>query len=631
MMDIKQRLSDILKLNLPKEYTSVSYALMVDGEIVAADALGNDGSKEKNPATIRHTYNVCSISKIFCTVAVMKLVEQGKVELDRPICEYLPQFTMLDPRYRQITVRHCLNHASGLPGTQWKHFSATHVGELDNEAYYQEVYDYLAKSHLKADPGQYSVYCNDGFTLAEMLVAKVSGIPFGQFCQTLITDPIGAESTRVSTTINPDYPLIREGQKPAEHFYLQGCGGFTTTMIDLCKFGNLFLTENEVISEESKAEMRKMQGVTFLEEDTSSTRFGLGWDNVIYEDPEFDLGEHVQLKGGNSFQFSSKLFVIPKYNAVLTISQTHDCKLDESQEILRLFAVYMLEEKGISLYKKYQPIPQELIDRFDGTYLVPSAVYNTHFFGTDLTLTNDNLEGKSQAAYKNLKFDGKDFWDEHGERHFFRETEKGKFFFSTFRNKVIPSMMKAEPHPALSDCWEKRVGKRYLAVDLSEQDMVSAEMMNGFTLGKLPKIEGVLVASFSSLPEGDVYSNFEGCVVPCDDNTAQGFLMTPANGSRDLIDPYFVEIDGVEHCYVASYLYRDEQALEDYAGQSFETLPESKYNCVYRLTSKLEKLPEVPKGRRLVVLNKQMAPIYDSQSTKEQEYKPVEEGYINFI
>ena len=98
-----------------------------------------------------------------------------------------------------------------------------------------------------------------------------------------------------------------------------------------------------------------------------------------------------------------------------------------------------------------------------------------------------------------------------------------------------------------------------------------------------------------------------------------------------MIDPYFVEIDGVEHCYVASYLYRDEQALEDYAGQSFETLPESKYNCVYRLTSKLEKLPEVPKGRRLVVLNKQMAPIYDSQSTKEQEYKPVEEGYINFI
>ncbi|MEN2565937.1 hypothetical protein, partial [Acinetobacter baumannii] len=71
---------------------------------------------------------------------------------------------------------------------------------------------------------------------------------------------------RVSTTANPDYPLIRETGKQPEYFYLQGCGGFTTTMTDLCKFGNLFLTKNDVISEESKAEMGKLQGATFLEE-----------------------------------------------------------------------------------------------------------------------------------------------------------------------------------------------------------------------------------------------------------------------------------------------------------------------------------------------------------------------------
>ena len=213
-----KKLSDVLRLNLAPKATSVSYAIMIDGEIVAADALGHDGTKEKNPVTLNHTYNVCSISKIFCTVAVMKLVEQGKVNLDTPICEYLPQFTMLDPRYRQITVRHCLNHASGLPGTQWKHFSATHVGEADNEEYYQEVYNYLSKCHLKANPGEYSTYCNDGFTLAEMLVAKVSGMNFGEFCEKYITEPIGAHSTRVSTTQNPDYPLVRESGKPAGHF-----------------------------------------------------------------------------------------------------------------------------------------------------------------------------------------------------------------------------------------------------------------------------------------------------------------------------------------------------------------------------------------------------------------------------
>ena len=618
-MDMTKRLSEILSLNLDRKYTSVSYAIMIDGKIVAADALGHDGTKEKNPVTLNHTYNVCSISKIFCTVAVMKLVEQGKVELDRPIC------------YRQITVRHCLNHSSGLPGTQWKHFSATHVGKEDNEEYYQEVYDYLAKCHLKADPGAYSVYCNDGFTLAEMLVAKVSGMSFGKFCKEYITEPIGAHSTRVSTTANPDYPLIRETGKQPEYFYLQGCGGFTTTMTDLCKFGNLFLTKNDVISEESKAEMGKLQGATFLEEDTSAIRYGLGWDNVKVEEPEFDLGEHVVMKGGNSFQFTSKLYVIPKYNAVLTMSETHDCKLDTALEPLRLFAVYMLEERGINIYKKYKPVPQQLAERFNGTYLMPSQICNTHFFGTDLTITSDDTFGNHRPVYKNLKFDGQNFVDSEGEHYFFREHEKGTFFFSTFRGKTVPSIMKAKDFPAVSSTWKNRVGKRYIAIDLSEQDMASGEMMNGFTVKMLPGFEGIMVASFSSAPDGEIYGRFEGCFVPCDDNTGRGFLQTPSNGSRDLIDPYFTMVNGVEHCYVQSYLYRDEAALENYAGQTFEELPKSGYNSVYRLTERLEKLPALPEGRRLIVLNKDMEVVYDSQNPKESGYQPVSEGYISFI
>ena len=628
-MDITKKLSDILRINLPEEYTSISYAMMIDGKIVAADALGHDGTKEKNPATINHTYNVCSISKIFCTTAVMQLVEQGKVDLDEPVCTYLPAFTMLDERYRQITVRHCLNHSSGLPGTQWKAFSATHVGTADNEEYYQAVYDFLAKSHLKADPGRYSVYCNDGFTLAEMVVAKVSGMPFGEYCKQNITEPIEAHSTRTSTTINPDYPGIRENKKPREFFYLQGCGGFTTNMIDLCKFGNLFLTKNDVISEESKAEMGKMQGKTFMKEDTSAILYGLGWDNVEFCHPEYDLGEHVQTKGGYSFQFGSKLFVIPKYNAVLAISQTHDCNLDVASDVLKMFALYMQEEKGISIYKKYRVIPQELIDQFDGTYLQPCQILNTHFCGTDLTITYNSTQGKHPIAYKDLKFDGENFLSKEGEKYFFRELPEGKFMFGTFWGKVSPYLMKAEDHEEVSAAWEKRIDKRYIVIDQNEQDMVSTEVMTGFDIKRLPGIKGVLLASFPSVSEEDDYRRFDCSFIPEDDMTGRGFLLTPSNGSRDLIDPYFEVKDGVEYCSVGSYFYKEEAALEDYADQSFADVPQSQYNTVYRLTKELEKLPEVPEGRRLMVLNDQMEPVYDSQ--REMEYKKQKKGYLCFI
>lgn len=629
-MDLQERLSGILRLNLAKNYTAVSYAIMVDGKLWAADALGTDGGEENAPVTTEHTFNVCSISKIFCTVAVMKLVEQGKVDLDAPVCRYLPDFKMLDERYKRITVRHLLNHSSGLPGTQWKHFSATHVGSAENTEYYQEVYDHLAKSHLKADPGAYSVYCNDGFTLAEMVVARVSGIPFGQFCQQYITEPIGAHSTRTSTTVNPDYPLVHEKKKVPEYFYLQGCGGFTTNMIDLCKFGNLFLTENDIISAESKAEMGKYQGATFLSEDTASIRYGLGWDNVDVQEPQFDLGEHVVMKGGNSFQFTSKLYVIPRYNAVLAISETHDCKIDVAEVILHMFATAMLEEKGINIYRQYQPVPRELAEKFGGTYLLPSQILNTHFFGTNLTITNDTTGGEHHAVYKDLKFNGSEFVGSDGEKYFFREHGTDKYFFYTYHGRTIPAAMRAKPYPALSPVWRGRIGKRYLPIDYTEQDMVGHEMMNGIRLAELPGIEGVVVCACSALAGADIYGCFEGCVVPVDDNTATGFLQTPSNGSRDLVDPYFVTIGGIEHCYIGSYLFRDADSIPDYQGEDFNSQPYNPgYNSVFRITAQLKDLPQVPVGHRLIVLDKDMSMVYDSQV--KGDYKPVSDGFISLI
>ena len=131
-----KRTSDFLSMTLAKDYTSVSYALQVNGELVAADALGWQDQPENVKADTRCTYNVASVSKIYCTAAVMVLVQRGLVDLDTPVVQYVPDFKMLDDDYKKITVRHLLNHASGLPGTQWKGFSVTAQTERD---YYKEV------------------------------------------------------------------------------------------------------------------------------------------------------------------------------------------------------------------------------------------------------------------------------------------------------------------------------------------------------------------------------------------------------------------------------------------------------------------------------------------------------------
>lgn len=632
-MDLTKHLSNILRTGLGREYTSVSYAIMIDGEIIAADSLGNAGGPEKKPATVNHTYNVCSVSKVFCTTAVMQLVEQGKVELDAPVYKYLPRFTMPDERYRNITVRHILCHTSGLPGTQCKNFSATHVGKADNNEYYDEVYKYLSHSHLKADPGKFAVYCNDGFTLAEMIVAEVSGIPFGEYCKKYITEPIGAHSTRTSTTINEEeYPLVRKGNRPKEYFYLQGCGGFTTTMSDLCRFGNLFLTENEVISEESKAEMRKEQGTTFVTADDSSRLCGLGWDSVNFKDPEFDLGEHVQLKSGNSFQFDSMFYVIPEYNAVLAISETQDCNLNIGYTVLNMFAVALLETKGINIFKKYKPVPRELIDKYEGIYVSSTSALKTHFYGTTLTFTNEYINGDHipcSLGYVNLNYDGESFVNSAGDRYFFTEAEGRKYLVAERRGQTAAVAERAENHGKLSDKWEARIGKKYIAVDIPENDLSVNEIMASFELGKLKDVEGVMICSFASVYNGA--SDPSQCAfVSMTDDVGRGFNNTPYNGSRDMIDPMFKIIDDIEYCDVASYLYRDAATFPVYEGQNFsDNLYGGELNSVYRLPYALDSLPEIPEGHRIIMFNDKIEIVYDSMI--DDNYTGKVSGYISLI
>ena len=96
---------------------SATWAVWQDGSIISsgrtsslpADATHLQQLADASSGTI---YGIGSISKIYTTVAVMQLVEAGKVDLDKPVTAYLPTFKMADERYQDITVRMLLNHSS---------------------------------------------------------------------------------------------------------------------------------------------------------------------------------------------------------------------------------------------------------------------------------------------------------------------------------------------------------------------------------------------------------------------------------------------------------------------------------------------------------------------------------------
>ena len=116
-------------------------------------------------------YGIASVSKILATVAAMKFVDNGKVQLDAPVTRYIPSFTMLSPSYQEITVRLLLDHSSGFPGSDYNNDDTT----VYFPGYLAQVMATLAESRLKTTPGYMSAYCNDGFALVEALVANVTG------------------------------------------------------------------------------------------------------------------------------------------------------------------------------------------------------------------------------------------------------------------------------------------------------------------------------------------------------------------------------------------------------------------------------------------------------------------------
>ena len=621
MQTLTEQLSKILRIDLSDSCSSAAYAIMIDGQIIAEDSMG------KHP-NHRGTYNVGSISKVYCAVAVMQLVEKGILDLDRPVYEYLPRFTMPDKRYKRITLRHCLSHSCSLPGTQWRWLAAGRP----REDYYEEVYRFLSHSALHSTPGDFSVYCNDGFTLAEMVVAQVTGMEYGEYCKEYITEPIGAYSSRQSSQRNKAYPHTAIVGMPEESIGPEGAGGIGTTMSDLCKFGQLFLTQNEIISEESKQEINKKQGATFLKEDAYSTHYGLGWDSVAMPHTEYDLGGGVLDKGGGTAQFSSRLVVIPKYNAVLAISATLDCGCDVKEEILQLFAMAMME-RGINIWTHCQQIPQQIKETYEGLYLSSGNFFRLTMQGPRADVIRVDSRGGSQNMYANLLFDGTKLIWKPNDAFDLTEHDGKQYLMGVVHERHYPVGVKAEGCrcEALTEEWKARLGKEYIIANVFYDDIVGSSQFNGIRLTSLPEVPELLIASFTAEARKKTLPYFEVPLTPYIDGTysevlACGALQLPYHAGRDLLNLYFEEKDGISFCYSSGYLYQDVTSLQSYRGQGFT---DSQLNQIYVLDQGLEKLPDIPEGRRILIFNEKLSVIYDS--LLEDSFTAVQAGYISLI
>ena len=404
---------------------SVTVAVMEQGRTVYAEGFGMADRLNSLPVDRNTVFNIGSISKTYCATAIMLLVDEGKINLDSPVTAYIPEFTMADERYRDITVRMLLNHSSGLPGGSY----ANSFGYKYHDPFLQETLRTLARSHLKHAPGERAVYCNDGFSLAEIIVERVSGKKYSTFLAQRIFAPLALARTGLSVAQRPDDAHLRIARyydaksrpEPPEALSFLGSGGLSATAEDLCRFADSFSTGGkQLLSAGSLAEIRKNQPSRFwgkLRKPMIS--FGLGWD--FTELPDYkQQGLNVLGKSGGTHQYTSMLFTLPDHRISVAVIATgpgapaYDIALKLLDAVAADKRLYKPAPAPVKIPRTAQPLPADLL-AYEGYYAGDSGAIFRLSLAADagaLTLrsTDDPAAPPSLAAvyHDGLFFDAGD-------------------------------------------------------------------------------------------------------------------------------------------------------------------------------------------------------------------------------
>lgn len=250
--------------------------VMKDGKPLLRKAYGTADLELGVPMEPGHVFRIGSMTKQFTAVAILMLMEQGKLALDDPMTKLLPDFPV---GKRTVTIRHLLTHTSGLasytdipewPPLQRKDMT---VGELIG----------LTKDKpFEFEPGERWAYCNSGYVLLGAIIEKAAGTTYEEFLKKSIFEPLGLKDTYYDSTTRiiprriPGYgPGSSNGFANADYLSMTqpyAAGSLLSTVDDLAAWNEALLAGKLV-----KRESLEMAWSNHKLKGGSATGYGFGW------------------------------------------------------------------------------------------------------------------------------------------------------------------------------------------------------------------------------------------------------------------------------------------------------------------------------------------------------------------
>lgn len=293
-------------------------SVVKDGRILLAKGYGYADFAAKKPVVADTTlFRPGSISKVFTATAVMQLVEQGKLDLDRDVNEYLD--IEIPKTYPEpVTLRRLLTHTAGFEETL-KNLFVPDAGSM------RPLRDYLVAAMPARifPPGKVPSYSNYGLTLAGYIVERVSGEPFDKYISAHILDPLRMEHSTfaqplpeaLEANMSPGYLAAEQGPRKFEFVTASPAGALSATATDMSRLMLAFLGEGT------------LEGATILKPETvramEARQFELHPDlhaiGLILMDYSMN-GQRAVGHGGDTIYFHSDMMLMPEAHVGLFIS-----------------------------------------------------------------------------------------------------------------------------------------------------------------------------------------------------------------------------------------------------------------------------------------------------------------------
>lgn len=270
----QERADAIIKEALPNNEHGVAVLVARDGEILYEKYAGYANVKKQTAVEANTTFRIGSVTKQFTAAAILKLVEQDKMQLEDPLNKYIDDF----PRDDKITIHHLLNHTSGIKSyTDQPDF----IKSVGKSVATKELVDEIKALGFDFEPGEQWKYNNSAYYILGYLIEQQSGMSYEAFLKKHFFEPAGMENTGVydnakkykmealgyaseegKMKLSMDWDMTRAG----------GAGNMYSTVTDLLKWNNFVFAGKAV-----RVDLLEKAHTQLTLNDGSNYPYGYGW------------------------------------------------------------------------------------------------------------------------------------------------------------------------------------------------------------------------------------------------------------------------------------------------------------------------------------------------------------------